>query len=129
MKRRALLEYAGAEGSLPEDTGRAVACLDAWVCAVVACGKAADEGPLPELGVELMVLPSRDAVAEAAAGRVVAALRAEPGTVLCCAAGATPTPLYALLAAAAAREPELFQHLRVVQLDECAQAIGNVFKG
>jgi 6-phosphogluconolactonase/glucosamine-6-phosphate isomerase/deaminase len=68
--------------------------------------------------LSLEVQPTAAAVAERAADLIVTALRAKPTLVLCCAAGATPTATYAVLAKRRAAEPAAFAALRVLKLDE-----------
>jgi galactosamine-6-phosphate isomerase len=53
-----------------------------------------------------------------AARLVAAALRRRPGLLLGLATGQTPTRAYAHLAAARARRPALFRHVRILKLDE-----------
>ena len=43
---------------------------------------------------------------------------AKPTSLLCLAAGSTPTRTYELLALEGAKEPTLFQHCRIIKLDE-----------
>jgi galactosamine-6-phosphate isomerase len=53
-----------------------------------------------------------------AAEMIVEELRRKPDLLLCAAAGSTPTGCYALLAEARRREPQAFDRLRVLKLDE-----------
>lgn len=67
---------------------------------------------------DLCRVPTAEEAASRVAELVLAELRATPDLVLCVASGATPTRCYAILAAAAERDPACFTRLRVVQLDE-----------
>jgi galactosamine-6-phosphate isomerase len=64
------------------------------------------------------VLPDHEAVSQRAAECVVEGLRKKPTSLLCLAAGSTPTRTYELLALQGAKEPSLFQHCRIIKLDE-----------
>jgi len=57
---------------------------------------------------------------EQAAEFIVAQLKQEPDLLLCVSAGGTPTQTYQCLAARRARQPQLFDRLRVIQIDEWA---------
>lgn len=50
--------------------------------------------------------------------RVVSALENKPDLIVCPASGNSPLRAYQLLAEEAAERPELFRHIRIVQLDE-----------
>lgn len=53
-----------------------------------------------------------------AAALVLEAIRRDPSLMLCAATGSTPTATYRRLALRRQQEPELFEQLRVVKLDE-----------
>src|SRR4051794_11967077 len=55
-----------------------------------------------------------------AADIIIAELRRKPAMILCVSAGGTPTRTYELLAAKREQQPELFNRLRVLQIDEWA---------
>jgi putative deaminase/isomerase len=64
------------------------------------------------------ILPDHEAVSRHAADFLIARLREKPHALLCLAAGSTPTRTYELLAQEGAKEPTLFQHCRIIKLDE-----------
>ena len=67
-----------------------------------------------------------DAMSQEAAAFICRELEQRPDLLLCVAAGGTPTGVYQLLAARYTREPELFEQLRVLQVDEwCGLAPGS----
>jgi galactosamine-6-phosphate isomerase len=65
-----------------------------------------------------MVAENFEAMSQAAADLIVAELKRRPGLLLCASAGSTPTGTYARLATRCARQPGLFDRLRVLQIDE-----------
>jgi galactosamine-6-phosphate isomerase len=65
-----------------------------------------------------IILPDYETVSQRAADLVVDGLRAKPTSLLCLAAGSTPTRTYELLALAGAKEPALFKHCHIIKLDE-----------
>jgi galactosamine-6-phosphate isomerase len=65
-----------------------------------------------------IVLPDYKTLSQRAAELVVAELRAKPTSLLCLASGSTPTRTYELLALEGAKEPTLFEHCRIIKLDE-----------
>ncbi len=69
-------------------------------------------------GLTLRVARDYEAMSQAAAQHVAAALRAKPDTLLCLASGATPARTYELLAEAGRRKPALFRRARLLKLDE-----------
>jgi galactosamine-6-phosphate isomerase len=64
------------------------------------------------------VLADYEALSRRAADLMIECLRTTPNALLCLAAGATPTRTYALVAGHHQREPRLFEHLRLLKLDE-----------
>lgn len=68
--------------------------------------------------------PSRRIESDAEAGsrfaadRLIESVRRQPDLLLCVAAGSSPARTYQLLGEAATVQPTLFQHLRVIQVDE-----------
>jgi galactosamine-6-phosphate isomerase len=64
------------------------------------------------------VLSDHEEVSLRAAEFIVAGLREKPNSLLCLAAGSTPTRCYELLAQAGASEPTLFKHCHIIKLDE-----------
>jgi galactosamine-6-phosphate isomerase len=65
-----------------------------------------------------VVLPDHEALSQHATDVIVRGLRAKPASLLCLAAGSTPTRTYELLAIEGAKEPTLFKHCRIIKLDE-----------
>ena len=59
-----------------------------------------------------------EALSRRTADIIVAELKRKPDLLLCASAGSTPTGAYNRLAARHARQPGLFQRLRVLQIDE-----------
>ena len=57
---------------------------------------------------------------ERAAGLIQAELKRKPDLLLCASAGGTPTGTYGALATRAARDPQQFRSLRILQIDEWA---------
>jgi galactosamine-6-phosphate isomerase len=68
--------------------------------------------------VNLVVRSNPETASRYAADRICRALRARPSLLLCAAAGGSPAGTYRELARHARREPGLFRHLRVIQVDE-----------
>jgi galactosamine-6-phosphate isomerase len=64
------------------------------------------------------ILPDYEVLSRRAAELVVAALRAKPASLICLAAGSTPIRTYEILAAEGGKEPDLFEHCRIIKLDE-----------
>jgi galactosamine-6-phosphate isomerase len=64
------------------------------------------------------VFRDHEAASQRAAEFVIARLREKPTSLLCLAAGSTPTRTYELLAREGAKEPTLFKDCRIIQLDE-----------
>lgn len=64
------------------------------------------------------VLSNYEAISRRAADLMIECLRAKPNALFCLAAGATPTRTYTLVAGHHQRGPGLFEHLRVLKLDE-----------
>jgi galactosamine-6-phosphate isomerase len=58
------------------------------------------------------------AMSQGAADLIVAELKRRPDLLLCASAGGTPTTAYERLAARRARQPRLFEKMRVLQIDE-----------
>jgi len=59
-----------------------------------------------------------ETMSRAAAEQIVVAIECQPNLLLCAAGGSTPLRAYELLAAHRARQPDLFQSLRLIKLDE-----------
>lgn len=68
--------------------------------------------------IKLKIFESYDQMSRAAADIVVGGLRANSHLLLCGATGASPTKTYALLGRRRKLETKLFDHLRVLKLDE-----------
>jgi galactosamine-6-phosphate isomerase len=66
----------------------------------------------------IQVFPDHEAMSRFAAEWLVTRLRERPGSLVCLAAGSTPTRTYELLAERGAREPSLFDRCRLLKLDE-----------
>src|SRR5262245_14831828 len=66
------------------------------------------------------VFPDHEAVSRYAADAVAEQLRSKPSSLLCLATGKTPMRTYELLAGRRASEPQLFDKLRIINLDEWA---------
>ena len=66
----------------------------------------------------LLVAPNDDTMSRRAAAFIEAELKSKPNLLLCASAGGTPTGTYRRLAARHAKDPKLFRHLRVLQIDE-----------
>jgi galactosamine-6-phosphate isomerase len=64
------------------------------------------------------VFADHEAVSRHAATWLVERLRENPSALLCLAAGSTPTRTYELLALEGAKDPRLFEHCRIIKLDE-----------
>jgi galactosamine-6-phosphate isomerase len=64
------------------------------------------------------VADSYEAMSRLAEELVVSEVRKRPTLILCASAGGSPTLLYEMLAARHAREPRLFERMRVLQIDE-----------
>jgi galactosamine-6-phosphate isomerase len=71
-------------------------------------------------GLKIRVAKTREAMSRHAADLICQELRRRPNLLLCVSAGGTPARTYELLAARCARQPRLFEKLRVVQIDEWA---------
>jgi len=69
-------------------------------------------------GLKMEVFDTYEAMSRAAADLISRELRQQPSLLLCVSAGGTPTRAYEMLAARYARQPKLFDRLRVVQIDE-----------
>ncbi len=65
-----------------------------------------------------VILPDYDALSQHAAAWIIEQLRIRPDSLICLAAGSTPTRTYELLALEGAKEPTLFEQCRIVKLDE-----------
>jgi len=70
------------------------------------------------LDIHIEVSDSYEAFSRRAAELIVADLKEKPALILCASAGTTPTRAYELLASRAARQPRLFEKMRVLQIDE-----------
>ncbi|HTD66975.1 MAG TPA: 6-phosphogluconolactonase [Candidatus Limnocylindria bacterium] len=68
--------------------------------------------------LQVTTFETHEALSQAAAQEVIAAVRRKPDALLCLATGNTPTRTYELLANAAQFAPDLFQRVRVLKLDE-----------
>jgi len=68
--------------------------------------------------VTVWIADDQEALNREAARRILQALTAKPGLLLCAAGGSTPTRAYQLLAENHASNPRAFQSLRIVKLDE-----------
>ena len=77
--------------------------------------RTAGPGPL-RLGIT--VAASYEAMSQQAADLIVAELTQRPNLLCCVSAGSTPTRTYELLAARRAKQPALFERLRVLKIDE-----------
>ena len=64
------------------------------------------------------VFPNHEAVSRFAAERLAEELRRKPDSLLCLATGRTPMRTYELLAERRTSEPQLFDRMRIVNLDE-----------
>jgi galactosamine-6-phosphate isomerase len=64
------------------------------------------------------VFPDHNAVSEHAAAWLAEHLQEQPDALLCLATGATPMRAYELLTARRAADPQLFDRMRVLKLDE-----------
>jgi galactosamine-6-phosphate isomerase len=64
------------------------------------------------------ILPNYEVLSQKAAELIVDALRAKPASLICLAAGSTPIRTYEILAAEGAKDPNLFEHCRIIKLDE-----------
>ena len=71
-------------------------------------------------GLKVQVARSYEAMSRLAANLISTELRQRPNLLLCVSAGSTPARTYELLADLRARQPRLFQKLRVLQIDEWA---------
>jgi len=69
-------------------------------------------------GLRVVLCDDHERLSRLAANMVADALRGKPDLLLCAATGATPTRTYDLLAHRRHDEPELFERLRVIKLDE-----------
>ena len=69
-------------------------------------------------GLVLKSYPDYERLSRAAFEVIVGQLRSKPNLLLCAATGASPTRTYQLMAEQFRREPELFQELRILKLDE-----------
>jgi galactosamine-6-phosphate isomerase len=65
-----------------------------------------------------VVLSDYEALSRHAADWVCERLRERPDSLICLAAGSTPTRTYELLALEGAKEPPLFEQCRIIKLDE-----------
>ena len=72
--------------------------------------------PAPNLTLE--VAKDCEAMSRRAAELILTELTRKPDLLLCASAGETPTRAYELLGARYAREPALFDRVRVLQIDE-----------
>jgi len=68
--------------------------------------------------MEVAAFADYESLSRAAAERVAAQLRAKPRLLLCAASGSTPHRTYELLAEQRRGEPALFEHMRLIKLDE-----------
>ena len=75
-------------------------------------------GLVSRWGLPITVAESYEAMSAHAADLIAADLAAKPDLLLCVSAGTTPTRTYELLAARRARQPRLFERLRVLKIDE-----------
>jgi galactosamine-6-phosphate isomerase len=65
-----------------------------------------------------VILPDYEALSRHAAGWLCDRLREQSDSLICLAAGSTPTRTYELLAQEGAKAPTLFEHCRIIKLDE-----------
>jgi galactosamine-6-phosphate isomerase len=72
----------------------------------------------PHPNLNLWVGQDPKAVSQRAAEIVLEELRRRPELLMCASAGASPSGLYAALGQVASREPELFERMRVLKVDE-----------
>jgi len=71
-------------------------------------------------GLQVRVANTYEAMSRHAANLICLGLRRRPDLLLCASAGGTPSRTYELLTLRCVRQPQLFRHLRVVQIDEWA---------
>ena len=64
------------------------------------------------------IFADHETVSRQAAASLIERLRQDPSALLCLAAGATPLRTYALLAQQGVKNPSLFEHCRIIKLDE-----------
>src|SRR5215469_17711564 len=69
-------------------------------------------------GLKFVIAPSYEAMSRRAEELIVAGLRQKPDLILCASAGGTPTRTYERLAERAQGRPQLFNKMRVLQIDE-----------
>jgi galactosamine-6-phosphate isomerase len=69
-------------------------------------------------GLILQSYPDYERLSRAAFEVIMGQLRSRPDLLLCAATGASPTRIYELMAEQFRREPELFEKLRILKLDE-----------
>jgi galactosamine-6-phosphate isomerase len=70
------------------------------------------------LRLGITVAASYEAMSQQAANLIVAELAQRPDLLCCVSAGSTPTRTYELLAVRRARQPALFDRLRILKIDE-----------
>jgi galactosamine-6-phosphate isomerase len=68
--------------------------------------------------MKLQIFTDYEALSRHAAGTLIECLRSKPESLFCLAAGATPTRTYTLAAEHYGREPQLFDRMQVLKLDE-----------
>jgi len=66
----------------------------------------------------LHVAPDYEAMSQAASGCIAAEIQRQPDALICLASGASPARTYELLAERGRTEPQLFNRIRVITLDE-----------
>jgi galactosamine-6-phosphate isomerase len=72
----------------------------------------------PQFKLNVCVEPDNAALSRRAAEIVVGELRRRPALLFCASAGGSPTGLYHALGQAAASQPQLFERMRIVKVDE-----------
>jgi galactosamine-6-phosphate isomerase len=72
----------------------------------------------PPLGPRFIVAEDAQSVGQLAVALIEEEVRSHPEMLLCAAAGSSPARTYQLLGERAARDPDAFRRLRVIQVDE-----------